>query len=385
VPGILIDVTRLLYWRLSGQIPTGIERVGLEYIRHYADRARAVLSLGLPAAALSRADSTRFFRRLVEGEDHLALITAELAAKSWLWNWVMPGTGNSILFNTSTLWLHHRAYAMHLRWLGARPIFFIHDLLPISHPEYFPAGEKRVYLNGIRNALAIARGIVVNSRDTQAALLRCAQEIGLPCPPIAVAPLAPSIVAPRAAGAPPIDKPYFVCIGTIQPRKNHLLLLHLWRRLVEQQGDAAPRLYVVGQRGWECENVVDLLERCDQLKGFVYEENACSDARLATILRHARALLMPSFAEGYGLPVAEALAAGVPVIASDVPAFREIGGGVPEYLDSLDGRQWAELIREYARAGSARHAAQLERLAAFRPTTWAQHFAVVDRFIEALP
>jgi glycosyltransferase involved in cell wall biosynthesis len=385
VPGILIDVTRLLYWRLAGHIPTGIERVGLEYIRHYEDRARAVLSLGPLAAALSLGDSARFFRRLVEGTDSVASITVEMAAKSWLWNWIFPGTGNSILFNTSTLWLSQRAYATQIRLIGARPVFFIHDLLPISHPEYFPQGEKHFFLRGIRNALKICRGIVVNSRHTQTALSQCAREIGLPCPPTVVAPLAPSVVTAGASGGPPTDKPYFVCVGTIQPRKNHHLLLHLWRHLVEQQGAEAPRLYVIGQRGWECENVVDLLERCEQLKGFVFEDNACSDARLAAVLRHARALLMPSFAEGYGLPVAEALAAGVPVIASEVPAFREIGGDVPEYADPLDGQRWAELVREYARPGSARRAAQLDRMAAFRPTTWRQHFEIVDRFIEALP
>src|SRR5580698_988440 len=99
-----------------------------------------------------------------------------------------------------------------------------------------------------------------------------------------------------------ISEPYFVILGTIEPRKNHWLLLQVWRRLVERLGDRTPRLVVIGQRGWECENAVDMLERCEELRGVVTELPACPDVELTSYLRHARALLFPSFAEGYGMP-----------------------------------------------------------------------------------
>ena len=284
---------RLLFRRATGTIPTGIDRVGLEYVRHYAPRARAVLSMGPLAGALSQADSARMFRALLEGHEAgrhgFTLMGARMVAKNTLSGWIRPRTGRSILLNTAELWKDSRHYAAQLRWLGARPVFFIHDLIPISHPEYFRRGESGAFRARIRNALTLSRGIVVNSRVTQAALERHAATAGLRCPPVVVAPLAPSVAAASAPAGPPSGKPYFVCVGTIEPRKNHVLLLHLWRRLIELHGDAAPRLQVIGKRGWECENVVDLLERCDALKGFVFEDNACSDAKLATILHHARA------------------------------------------------------------------------------------------------
>ncbi len=184
-------------------------------------------------------------------------------------------------------------------------------------------------------------------------------------------------------GAPPEgrDAPYFVCVGTIEARKNHLLLLNLWRRLAAELGPAAPRLVLIGQRGWLTQNVIDMLERCPALRGLVIERNALPDAEMARVIRGARALLLPSFAEGFGFPVIEALALGVPVLCSDLPALRETGGAVPDYLDPLDGRGWRTAILDYAAPQSPRREAQLRRLADWRPPRWEDHFAAVRRLI----
>lgn len=385
MPEILIDVTRLLYRLATGVIPTGIDRVGLEYTRHYAESARAVLSVGPFAAAATRADSRRLFRRMLDGAGGLRPLAAEIIAKCYGWYWLMPGTGGRILFNTSYLWLENSHYAMQLRLFGARPLYFVHDLIPISHPEYFLPGQRRKHVERMRVMLTTGCGIIVNSRHTEAAVLAHAAQMGLKAPPMVVAPLAAAVRTAGAAGPRPLAQPYFVILSTIEPRKNHLLLLHLWRQLVERHGAAAvPRLYVVGQRGWEYENVFDLLERCEALNGVVVHLSRCSDAELANLLAHAQALLMPSFAEGFGLPVAEALAAGVPVIASDLPAIREIAADIPEYADPIDGRRWTELVLDYARPDSPLRRAQCARMAGFHALTWEQHFDVVDRFVASL-
>ncbi len=99
---------------------------------------------------------------------------------------------------------------------------------------------------------------------------------------------------------------------------------------------------------------------------------------MARLLSGARALLLPSFAEGYGLPVAEALALGVPVLCSPLPALREVGRDAAEYLDPLDGAAWRAAILDYAQPQSTRRAAQCARLSAWRAPTWAEHFAIVD-------
>jgi glycosyltransferase involved in cell wall biosynthesis len=95
-------------------------------------------------------------------------------------------------------------------------------------------------------------------------------------------------------------------------------------------------------------------------------------------------LLFPSFAEGYGLPLIEALAAGVPVIASDLPAFREVAGDLPLYLDPIDGLGWLDAVLAFAKAQQPARQAQLARLREYVPPTWAQHFGRVDAWLHGL-
>uniref|UniRef100_B0T7Q9 Glycosyl transferase group 1 n=1 Tax=Caulobacter sp. (strain K31) TaxID=366602 RepID=B0T7Q9_CAUSK len=265
---------------------------------------------------------------------------------------------------------HYRSV---LRREQARLVLFVHDLIPLERPEFVRDGGAARFARKLETVVGLADGLLVNSRATAAALepylVQARRDI-----PMRVAPLGVSAAVPAPAAARP-GKPYFVALGTIEPRKNHLLLLHIWRRWVEREGAAAtPSLVLIGRRGWENENVLDLLDRCPALKDAVIEHGRLGDAEARVLMRGATAVLCPSFAEGYGLPVAEALQLGVPVLASDIAAHREVGGHAPDYLDPLDGPAWAAAVRDYAQPGSARRRRQLVRLAGWKAATWADHF-----------
>lgn len=265
----------------------------------------------------------------------------------------------------------------------ARFVNLVHDVIPLAYPEFARANGAALHARRIRTIDRFADGIVANSqatldalqshltpssmRPTRVAHLGC--EWGEPVPMI---------------DGEDSDRPYFLCIGTIEPRKNHLLLLNVWRRMAESMGDAAPRLILVGRRGWENENVIDLLERSVALRGHVVEQPDVDDRQLTRLLGGARAVLLPSFAEGYGMPVAEALAAGVPVICSDIDALREAGGDMPDYLDPLDGIGWLRTILDYANPESAMRAAQCERMRGWSPMSWARHMDIVLDVVEAV-
>src|SRR3546814_18764202 len=107
-----------------------------------------------------------------------------------------------------------------------------------------------------------------------------------------------------------------------------------------------------------------MLERAEIQRGQVIEAGSVPDNEMNALVAGARAMLMPSFEEGYGMPVIETLSAGVPVICSDIVAHREGGGDAPDYLDPLDGLGWLRAIEAYSRADSPERAAHLARIAA---------------------
>jgi glycosyltransferase involved in cell wall biosynthesis len=245
--------------------------------------------------------------------------------------------------------------AGYFRWLKQRPdvkpVFFIHDLLPLEVPEYFRKGEYWRHQRRLENLARFGAGAIVTTDVVRGALTRHLAQLGRGDMPILVAPtpVAP-IFSRREAVDPELSThPYFIVCGTIEPRKNHLLLLQIWRELVRRDGASAPKLIVIGTRGWENENVVDLLDRCRTIGDHVIEVSGLSTPSFKRLLDGARAMLMPSFAEGYGLPVAEARAAGVPAIVSDLDVFREIGGGLVTAISPIDGEKWLETIRAFAR------------------------------------
>ena len=179
------------------------------------------------------------------------------------------------------------------------------------------------------------------------------------------------------------DKPHFITVGTIEGRKNHSLLLQIWKRLVRQYGLDTPLLVIVGQRGWEASHALAMLDRAVDLKGHVVELNDCGDVELASLIAGARALLMPSFAEGFGMPVAEALQLGTPVIASDLPVFREFAGTIPTYLDAIDGAGWMSTIMSFT-GDSLERDRQLQAMRGYRAPDWNSHFDKVENWLTTI-
>jgi glycosyltransferase involved in cell wall biosynthesis len=173
-------------------------------------------------------------------------------------------------------------------------------------------------------------------------------------------------------------------VGTIEGRKNHRLLLEIWSRLIDRLGAETPRLLIIGQRGWEAEDVFRLLDANEKLRDHVVELSNCADEEVARHLASARALLFPSDAEGYGLPLIEAIGMGVPVIASDLPVFREIAGDIPMFLSAGDDEAWERAILDYVNPSCEDRLRQLRLGSTFCLPDWDSHFAGVERCIEML-
>jgi glycosyltransferase involved in cell wall biosynthesis len=224
----------------------------------------------------------------------------------------------------------------------------------------------------------------VSTQEVADALLAYLQRLGRKTIPLLVQPLpvSPTFHQPREHDEGLAARPYFVICGTIEPRKNHLLLLNLWRELGRLLGPATPKLIVVGARGWENENILDLLERCPGIRDHVIEAPGLSTPSLKRLIDNARAVLMPSFAEGYGLPVAEALTAGTPVLASDLLSLRAMRGSAITWLDPLDGLGWLAAIRRLSEASA--HWTQTEPVRPLSAFASEPYFRRVEAFLSAI-
>lgn len=391
---VFLDISRLLQVSAHAT-PTGIDRVELAYARHFGTAAQGrctfVAEIPLIGFAALPFDLVReLVSALTEvwssGEPAPARRIAAKLRLSMPMGRARLGSalarpGPKVLLVASHRVLERPRHIGAMRRRGCLFVPFIHDLIPLNHPEFARPGHAARHEKRITTTAQYSDAIVVNSAATAAELAPWLSG-RLDSPPVAIAPLG---VSPARVPQPPVAlRPYFVVLGTIEPRKNHILLLHIWRQLGASLGSQAPRLVVVGKRGWENENVLDLLERCRDFDGTVQEAGCLPDHEVASLLRGARALLFPSFAEGYGLPVAEALGLGVPVLASDIAALREVAGGVPEYLDPVDGVAWRNAILDYARPDSAARRAQLARIQAWTPPSWDDHFEVVEETLRTL-
>lgn len=386
---LLLDVTRQIWRRWEGVRPTGIDRICDAWLEHYAPRAQAVIITKGRQVILPMAASQALFRALAMPKSptgSTAVFRRRLVtiALRWGWCWLrnLDGRGRFWL-NAGHTGLHNLSLVDWCARAQVRPIYLVHDLIPITHPQFCRPGEDAKHTNRIRTVLNTATAVVANSRHTLDTLARFGEETSLSVPRAIVAwPGCSSLRSAPTIG--PYDEPAtFVILGTIEARKNHALLLSVWKRLVAEMGDACPQLVIVGRRGWEAEDVFAVLGGHD-FSGKVIEAGALDDAQLAEVLGRARALLFPSHAEGFGIPLVEALAAGIPVIASDLDVFREISGDIPDLLPPDDEDAWIAALKDYNSENSPRRESQLARLRGYAAPTWREHFARVDALLEEL-
>lgn len=233
---------------------------------------------------------------------------------------------------------------------GLRSLAYVHDLLPLEYPEYFLPGKPEGFARFLQALAGSETTFVANSRDTASRLEAYAHRERWTSPSVSVVPPGVEQHASTSAQALAVNDlgaPYFVIVGTIEPRKNHLLLLQIWRAMAQAGHSPMPHLHIVGRRGWENETVLDLLDRCAVIRPHVSEHSRLSDPALRRLILGARAVLFPSFAEGFGMPVLEALQLGARVIAADLPVLREFAGDAPLYLQPLDGSGWRKAIESY--------------------------------------
>jgi glycosyltransferase involved in cell wall biosynthesis len=219
-------------------------------------------------------------------------------------------------------------------WRGASAMT-IHDATPWLHPDALDAATRWYQRPLYPQAVARADVIFTVSAAAREDLVRAA---GASRERIVVTPngVDPLFFEARARTGP--HPPYLLAVGTLEPRKNLAVLLEALRSLRRDGRDLA--LYVAGRQAWTHSLPLGDLAPHVKLLGTV------PDPELASLYAGAACFVMPSLHEGFGLPLAEAMAAGASAVASDIPALREVGGETVRYADPQDAEGFARAIRE---------------------------------------
>ncbi|MFO1077696.1 MAG: glycosyltransferase family 1 protein [Planctomycetota bacterium] len=230
---------------------------------------------------------------------------------------------------------------------GAKVVLTVHDLAFVRDASWHGPAAATL---GDRTRAAIARAdaVVVPSQATAADVRAFAPDVRA----LQVIPFGADHVPAGPRPPHPLGgRPYALCLGTLEPRKNHAALLRAWRLLPADR----PLLVVVGGIGWQCDDVVAAL-RAAVADGVAVWHADCADAAMWTWLRNAELLVYPSLWEGFGLPPLEALAAGVRVVVNDTPVLRETLGDAAAFVDATDPEALAAGVRTAlaapARAGA---------------------------------
>ena len=285
----------------------------------------------------------------------------------------------AVYFNASQ---HALFFSPLTRWFAQRPdvrkVFFVHDLLPLLYPEFWRAGHEAQFLRVAHCITDHADTLIAASTTVVSQYQDFLRRFKKPMPRMEVLPI-PSMLESASDSLPAFaDANYFVFIATLEPRKNHLMMLQIWQELASTMADP-PKLLLIGGDGWENQHIKAKLERSAVGADLIRRFHGLSSPELTHVLRGARALLLPSLAEGYGLPLIEALTLGTPVIASDIEVFREVSQGAVTLIDPLDGPGWHRSILEHCTRSEGSNQGKASN--GFAPLTWQNFFLRLEQIL----
>jgi glycosyltransferase involved in cell wall biosynthesis len=405
-PARLLDITRLV--SRAGRRLTGVDRVEFAYLRYLAEQpeplfAIARTSLGYVllgasgiAGVTARIDGscpwgTAGILSKLTGDKPMAVRQAESDLRRLALARCLPRRLPKMLaqhlphgfayLNTGHSNVTERMCRA-VRTAGCRQIaFFIHDTIPLDFPNTQRHGTPERFRAMLARVQSEADLVIYNSAYSQERAEFHMRPLGS-VPPGVVAFLGVDLTTPDGDAVPDgldLSRPYFVALGTIEPRKGHGLLLDVWDRLARNSdAEPIPNLFICGARGWNNRDVFDRLDALPE-NGAVRELNDLSDGAIGALLEGANGLLFPSIAEGFGLPPVEAAALGVPVVCLEQPVYREVLGDIPVYAEETDCYQWCDIVKSLTREqiGEAKISVRSKYVA----PTWNEHFNIVLSFI----
>lgn len=245
-----------------------------------------------------------------------------------------------------------------------KTVAFIHDLTTILYPDYHLLKNKILYHFRFKNIKKHADVVLTNSKHTKNDII---QHLGISNDRIVVTPFGVDEMFKPTKGSM-IEAPYICYLGTIEPRKNLENLFKAFKRLKDQE--AIPhKLVLIGKDGWFYEDIYKVMRELN-LENDVVRLGFVPDEELPGLLSGAELFVYPSFYEGFGLPVLEAMACGTPVVTSRVSSLPEVGGEAVKYCNPDSYKDIAEKMFEFLKSWTEREKYSKLGLERAKKFTW---------------
>lgn len=265
---------------------------------------------------------------------------------------------------------------------GVKLIQLVYDMLPVVTPQY--SGHSTKSLTRFSLEIYPRCSLLLSiSEHTKHDLDEWLKRNHKTVPPIEVIRLGDDFnfaKAKKPTGTETIKSgDYILCVGTIEARKNHTLLYYVYKR-AKQQGIKLPKLVVVGRRGWQTDDIYELIKNDPETsEQFVILEN-CDDNGLSWLYENCKFSVYPSFYEGWGLPIAESIARGVPCACSNTSSMPEVVGELATYFSPSSTDECLAALQKLQDPKEL-NAARKKALQ-YKTTTWDQSFEQIHDIIK---
>lgn len=283
----------------------------------------------------------------------------------------------SVFFDIDAIWGNQpkRSYVYSvLRHREVKIAMLIYDIIPITHPQYFREDLITLFLGYLDTGLAYSDLIFTNSQFVADEIKDVARQINRAAPRFAVAPLGANFLVCRKSD-PNIDPevkrvaksaPYLLLVSTIEPRKNHKVILDCFDRYLK---DTDINIIFAGRKGWDVDKLLERIYQHPMYGKRIFHFEGKNNETISYLYQKAMYTVFPTYVEGFGLSAVETLIAHTPALLSDVPVMREVAGEYAQYFDPNSAKQLSKLVLEGLSHPDI-YQQRKDMLKTYRPVTW---------------
>lgn len=223
---------------------------------------------------------------------------------------------------------YHLADFIQWKLKGVKFIWLLHDLLPLTQPNWFTYNNTKNFLNWFKTVLLTSNHLLCVSHTVRNQVIAYAGSHQYPCPICTVIPLGYRFNTVKEDNSPASNViflgSYVLMVGTLEPRKGHkeiiTMFTHYWRKNITHLN-----LVLVGKQGWRIDELITMIEQNKFYNKKLFWLKDVDDKQLIALYHQAKGTIMASLDEGFGLPLIESIAMNKHILVRDIPVFREVG------------------------------------------------------------